>query len=422
MRTKPFTPDQFHVYTFELRSRYGRRTVKVICPHANAARMGAGAASDEEIVPLAFPKRISHLDELFGMRVSRAEVADFFGEMSRALRSNIPEATALKKIVRVARTPYFRGVIASLWHLTNSGAGLKLGEAMALFPEAFDDIMVSLVSTGEETGDSEAIFARLASLTKSNVSLSKKIIGALLYPLGMLIMAGTGIILMVQFVIPRLAQQFLSLGGKLPMITKICLEASDFMRVHWYLWLLLTAAAVYVIAKAGYYYRTMPKLQSFVVRIPLIGNMVRKAILQRSIRALSMLLNRGVNHVTAYTMTGRVAGHHEYAAYFQTILSAKSDGVADDRAFMAARHLIGEDGLYIAGRVEIAESTGQISPVLNDIADIFEEDVKYQAERLPELLNLFLLPLIALVVGGIAIVIYVPIAQNLMNVLSSQHP
>jgi len=393
-----------------------KRRIEVYTSYPEAARMGTGAADNEEVreekiggLDLAFRKGLA------SKSVGRQEIYEFYSGMSRCMLAGASVTQALEISAGVARTAYFRGVIAGMWQVIAKD-GASLGEAMEEFPEAFAEVAVSLIKAGEVTGETATILGVLAERKKEENVLMKKIMGGLYYPGALILMTIIAVLIMNFFVFPKMIENFKSLGADLPTITKVVMRMSNFLRA--YPWVLLIPVALVVLMIS---FKKEVKESTFfqwlIVRVPVIGSMFRGAILVRSLQTLSMLIQSGVSVAESFSLTKKVAGHREYENYFQKILDRLLEGQEPPEAFMACRTLIGDYGLHVANQVKIASFSGDTSGALSTVTDVLTEEVAAKAENLPKTIEPIMLAIIGIIVGFLIAAMYLPNLYLVLDLL-----
>lgn len=394
---RTFTPAaiaraQWRVHRFIITSRNSarryQRRVSVYCPFPEAAHYGSGRQVDE----ILREEKLSGPGEAFERwqvrhRVHRKEVARFYSAMAKNLRVNTPLTETLQRCASGARTPFFRGVLATMCLYTSKEGG-ALSKCMRLFPEAFDDIAVALIEAGESSGGLVRIFERLAASAKETAKLSGRITGMLIYP-AILAVAGTGVLAVIQFfMLPKLMPMFQAMMiSSMPLSTRIVMDIGGFVEARpWVLGLAVVAGA-WLLSKRKAMLRS-PVYQRSVLKIPIIGELVRDYSMLRAIRTLSLMLDSVVSPDLTWNVAARVSGNVVLAEYFRGIHERCKQGLPLDRAFYAERHPIGELGLDLAHHMSTAQNTGRPAEELDEVADYLSASVNTRLDALPVFLNM----------------------------------
>lgn len=416
---RPGRPSEWKALRFNLSYRNRSREILVLAPYPEFAKEGTGAAPDETVLLNALdPASEAFTRKTCLKRAKSTELETFFSEMERCLRAKIPEATALRLVSPLCTTPYFRGVISGLRFLIERH-GLKLGEAMELFPSAFDDVVVALVRAGETTGNQATIFQRLSKRAASTRGIALKFVAALTSPGITAAITGVSMIVINFAVLPNLEKNFQAVrvgDGTLPFQTQIMIDASRFMRNFPFLW------AFPVVCAAGliFYWReffTTRAVQRLTVRLPIVGEAYRCIIMARALDALALLNAEGVPMERCYQLAAKVAGQYEYHDYFLAVLSQITRGRKPYSAFLMERHRIGPEGADIAARMEAASLTGDISESMRVTSGIMAESAEARLESLPKVLGPLVSISCAVVIGIIVMGLFSPTFKLMIDSL-----
>lgn len=350
----------------------------------------------------AAPWRIS-----FGSGISRAELAVFTRQLATLLRAGMPLVRGLEVLARQERNPATRVVIQKLAERLRAGG--TLSAAMAENPRIFDRLYVNMVRAGEAGGALEPVLERLARFAEKSLRLRGKIRAAMIYPAVVLAVA-TGVLAgLVVFVVPRFQQIFADLlkGAPLPPLTQAVLAFSDWVRGHWGLALAVTVLPWVATSLAR---RTPPGRQladAALLRAPLFGGMVVKAVVARLARTLGTLLASGVPILPALLITRETCGNARIAAALDEVHDRVKAGESVARPLEAT----GVIPPLVTSLIDVGEQTGQLPGMLGRIADIYEEEVDNAAAGLGSALEPLLILFLAVVVGVVVIALFLPIVR-----------
>jgi len=416
---RPGPPSEWKALRFNLRYRNRSREILVLAPYPEFAKEGTGAAADETVLLNALdPASEAFTRKTCSKRAKSTELETFFSEMERCLRAKIPEATALRLVTPLCTTPYFRGVISGLRFLIERH-GLKLGEAMELFPSAFDDVVVALVRAGETTGNQAAIFQRLSKRAASMRGIARKFVSALTSPGITAAITGVSMIVINFAVLPNLEKNFQAVrvgDGTLPFQTQIMIDASRFMRNFPFLWAIPVVCAVGLIFYWREFFASRP-VQRITVRLPIVGEAYRCIIMARALDALALLNAEGVPMERCYQLAAKVAGQYEYHDYFLAVLGQITRGRKPYSAFLMERHRIGPEGADIAARMEAASVTGDISESMRVTSGIMAESAEARLESLPKVLGPLVSIGCAVIIGIIVMGLFSPTFKLMIDSL-----
>jgi type II secretory pathway component PulF len=394
---RTFTPAaiaraQWRIHRFTITGREPakchKRRISVYCPFPEAAPYGTGRQLDE----ILRKEKLSATGEAFERlqvrrRAHRKEIARFYSAMAKNLRVNTPLAETLQRCASGARTAFFRGVLGTMCLYTVREGG-ALSKCMRLFPEAFDDIAVALIEAGESSGGLVSVFDRLAASAKETARLSGRITGMLVYP-AILAVAGSGVLAVIQFfMLPKLMPMFEAMmTSNMPLSTRIVMGIGGFVEAHPWMPGLVAGAGAWRLSKRSAMLRS-PACQRLVLKIPILGELVRDYSMLRAIRTLSLMLDSVVSPELTWNVTARVSGNASLAEYFRGIHARCKNGAPLDQAFYAERHALGELGLDLAHHMRTARNTGRPSEELNEVADYLSASVNTRLDALPVFLNM----------------------------------
>jgi len=284
-------------------------------------------------------------------------------------------------------------------------AGSTLAQAVEIHPDVFPPLYASLVGAGEMAGVLDAVLHRLAAHLEQSARLRRTVIGALAYPACVVgaAVAVSGILLV--WVVPVFAGVFASFGAELPAPTRIVVGLSASIRAH--AWVLAAAALVSIasLAFAG----TTPtgrKLRDrWILRVPVLGDLLAKAAVARTIRTLGTLVASGVAILDALDVAARTAGNGVIADAFSGARTSLARGrslaepLGESRAIPA----------MVRQMVAAGEATGTLDVMLARVADLYDDEVHTAAANLLALLEPMLMLFLGIVVGGLVISMYLPI-------------
>jgi type IV pilus assembly protein PilC len=283
-------------------------------------------------------------------------------------------------------------------------SGIALSEAFSKHPKAFDRLYVNMVKAGEAGGALEVILQRLADFKEKAQALKRKIIGAMVYPI-VVIMVAVGILSFILiWVIPRFKKIFNDFGLKLPWITQMLLDVSDFFVT--YFWIVpIVGVVVYLglrlarVTKTGSYALDWVKLH-----IPVMGGILEKTIVARTMRTLATLVSSGVPILEALSIVKETAGNAVFESMFQRIYESIREGETIAQPMKECRLV---DDMVI-NMVDVGEETGELDKMLHKVADVYEEEVDVLVESLISLLEPLMVVFLGGAVGFIVVALFYP--------------
>jgi type IV pilus assembly protein PilC len=355
------------------------------------------------------PARPKARAEAKGFRLARAKavpsknLAVFTRQFSVMIDAGLPLVQCLDILGTQEPDKRFSATILKVREEVEAGA--SLADAMKKFPKAFDDLFTNMVAAGEAGGILDTILKRLATYIEKNVKLKAQVKSAMIYPVAVLVIAALVVAVILWKVIPTFATLFAGLGAQLPLPTRIVIWMSNQMIV--FMPLLVAGIFVGAFALRQYYatYRGRRVIDGLLLRVPILGMILRKVAVARFCRTLSTLLSSGVPILDGLAITGRTAGN----------------AIVED-AIMSTRASI-ERGETVAGPLQatkvfppmvtqmigVGEATGALDMMLSKIADFYEDEVDTAVAGLLTLLEPVMIAVLGVIVGGIVISMYLPI-------------
>ena len=310
--------------------------------------------------------------------------------------SGIQKSTANKALAKV-----LRDVRADLER------GLELSTAMSHHPKFFNDYYVSMVRVGEGTGQLEDVFKRLHEQIAFEKYMNQKIKGALRYPTFVVIAISIALAILTIFVIPVFATIFTKFHATLPLLTRILLATSDFAVHYWWVVLAVVGGSIfafrlYTATPNGRYAWDRLKL-----KFPIAGNIMNKAILARFCRSFSTASKSGIPLVMAFTLVSRVVDN----AFFEERILLMCGGVERGESMLRVAQTAGIFSPLELQMIAVGEDTGDIDGMLDQLAEMYQEEVEFEVDRLGETIEPILLSLIGALVLILMLGVFLPMWQ-----------
>jgi type IV pilus assembly protein PilC len=271
-----------------------------------------------------------------------------------------------------------------------------------------------MVRAGEAGGDLDGVLMQLADYLEATEELKRRIKAAMTYPVvafGMILLIASGLIL---FVVPQFEEIFTSLGGRLPLPTRILIMVSDTLRSFGAL--VVVAAFVGVIFGIRVYGQTESgryNIDSLKLRLPVFGKLLRKVAISRFSRTLSTLTRSGVAILQALEIVERTAGNEVFAR----VIREAGDSVRNGETLAEPLARSGEFPAMVTRMIGVGEKTGALEAMLQKIADFYDSEVKAAVDSMTSLIEPILILFMGIIVGGIVIALFLPIL-NLSQLVS----
>jgi type IV pilus assembly protein PilC len=294
--------------------------------------------------------------------------------------------------------------------------GLLLSQAMARHPKVFNTLYVSMVQAGEASGMLDHVLDRVAEQIEKETKIKRRVKGAMVYPTVVFTFATLVLIAMLMFIVPIFAKIFTSLGGQLPMLTRVVVNASNLLRNQWYIVFPLVGFMIWGFFR---YKKTESGRQMwdrFKLRIPLrIGEVVLKVTMARLLRTLATLVAAGVDIIKALEIAGSTAGNWLVEQALADVRVKVQEGIP-------IAEPLTQDPLFppmVSQMVKIGEETGELEKMLSKIADFYEDEVDAAIQSLTSIIEPLLMIAVGFMVGIIVIAMYLPMFK-MMQLIGNQ--
>ena len=283
--------------------------------------------------------------------------------------------------------------------------GQSLADAMRKHPKAFDALFTNMVAAGEAGGILDTILKRLATYIEKNVKLKGQVKSAMVYPIAVIVIAGLVVAAILWKVIPTFAAMFASLGAELPLPTRIVIALSDgLVRFGW--------MGIVAIVALGWgfkqYYGTESGrrvVDGIVLKLPILGMIMRKIAVARFCRTLSTLISSGVPILDGLDITARTSGN----AIVEDAILITRKSIEAGNTIAAPLKDTAVFPPMVVQMIGVGETTGALDTMLSKIADFYEEEVDTAVAGMLTLLEPIMIAFLGLIVGGIVISMYLPI-------------
>jgi len=341
-----------------------------------------------------------------GKAIKPADIAVFSRQMATMMKAGVPLVQAFDIVADGVENPRVRTLILEIRDDVAAGGGFA--PSLRKHPKYFDDLFCSLVEAGEQSGALETMLDRIATYKEKTEALKAKIKKALTYPIAVIVVAivVTGILLVK--VVPQFADTFSSFGADLPAFTLFVLGLSDIAQDRWFVVLLGMIAFVFGFKELKKRSTAFAYLvDRYVLKLPVVGNIIYLSIMARFGRTLSTTFAAGVPLIDALTSVAGAAGNRIYA---DAVIQVRDD-VSTGIQLNAALRSKGQFPTLLVQMAAIGEESGALDDMLEKVAIYYEEAVDNQVDSLTALLEPFIMSVLGILVGGLMIAMYLPIFQ-----------
>jgi len=382
---------------------------KVARPRAKrpAARR-PGARKPSAPRPAAAPARRGW----FSRRVPNRVLTAFTQQLATLQSGGLPLVRSLRILEGQQPPGPFKGVVEAVADDVEGGA--PLSEALAKYPHVFDRLYVNMVRAGEAGGMLGVVLDRLATFSRKSDQIRGQIRSAMAYPVAVMLFAGLVVVVVMTFIVPKFEAIFDDFGTEMPVPTRVLLAVSRSLGTYW--WAYVAVPVVLVVL-----FRLMMRSEAIAYRVdqlklkvPIFGRLQRLTIIARFSRTLGTLLQNGVPILEAL-------GIVKASIPNRVLEEAIGDVHASIREGETIAQPLGESGVFddlVVNMIDVGEETGQLDAMLLRIADTFEADVDLEVATVFKALEPVLLVVMAVVVGGIVVALFLPIVE-VMNTFGS---
>jgi type IV pilus assembly protein PilC len=335
--------------------------------------------------------------EITKKKVPRADVMNFTRQLAVFMKAGIPIMEALEVIVEETQSKLLRRILREV--IDSLRAGDTFATAAAAHPEAFPNFYIGILESAELTGSLDSVLNQLADYIERDTKARSKITAALIYPAVVACMSVVTVLVLTVFVLPRFTVFFTSLHAKLPFITVMMMDASSFVLHWWY-----AEAALAIIVVGGFIaMRRSPggraKIDAVMLKLPVIGDLTQTAILERTCRILSSMLQAGVDLPRSVAVSAESANNAVYHKALDQIREAMMEG-------QGLAGPVARSGLFPGAARQmfrVGEETGTLDQQLNVAAEYYNRELETKLDRATALFEPAIIIFMGVIVGFVAV-------------------
>lgn len=339
-----------------------------------------------------------------GKKITEKDITLFTRQLATMMKAGVPLLQSFEIVAKGHANPSVSKLISDL--RADVETGTSLNQAFRKFPLYFDALFCNLVGAGEQAGILEELLTRLAVYKEKTMAIKGKIKSALFYPVSILVVAFVVTAVIMIWVVPAFKSVFTSFGADLPAPTVIVMNISDFFVKWWYLIFGGIFASLYFFFQA---WRRSEKMQrtmdTLLLKVPVFGDVIRKATIARWTRTLATMFAAGVPLVESLDSVGGAAGNFVYLDATKKIQTEVSTGTSLTAAMQNANVFPS----MVTQMVAIGEESGALDQMLGKVADFYEAEVDEAVESLASLMEPMIMVILGVLIGGLVIAMYLPI-------------
>lgn len=357
------------------------------------------------------PLQISRVKTTSKRKITQEDITVFTRQLATMMKAGLPLMQAFEIVARGHANPSMTEMLMDIRSEVEQGT--TLSRAFSRYPKYFDRFYCNLVSAGEMGGVLESLLDKLAVYKEKTQAIRKKVKTALTYPISVIAVAIGLVFVMMIFVLPAFKEVYSNMGAELPALTQTVMDISEFFVAYGWIILIALGCSIYGFLKLK---ERSPKIQrrmdAFLLRMPIFGNIVQKATIARWGRTTATLFAAGVPLVDVLNSTAGAAGNLIYEEATQEIRTRVIQGLSMTSG-MRATELFPNMMVQMSS---IGEESGSLDDMLNKAAEFYEDEVDNAVGRLSAMMEPIIIVVLGLIIGTLLVAMYLPLF-NLGNVV-----
>ena len=336
-------------------------------------------------------------------KVKTKDIAIFFRQFSVMIDAGLPLVQCLEILAANQDSATFQKALTSVRTTVEGGA--TLANAMRQHPKIFDDLTTNMVEAGETGGILDLILQRLATYVEKAVKLKSAVKSALIYPVSVISLAAVIVAALLKWVVPIFANLFAGLGVALPLPTRIVMGLSAFVGQFWWFFIIGGVGLVFGMKQVRRDPRGRYWMDYCMLKLPVLGLLLRKIAVARFTRTLGTLITSGVPILEGLSITARTSGN----AVLEEALMKVRKAIEEGRTIVDPLRESGVFPSMVTQMIGVGEATGAMDNMLQKIADFYEEEVDNATKDMLAMLEPIIIGILGFAVGGIVISLYLPL-------------
>ena len=354
---------------------------------------------------------ITKMKKVREKKITQADITVFTRQLSTMMKAGLPLMQAFDIVAKGHSNASMTRLLLEV--RSDVEQGQSLANSFAKHPKYFDKFYCNLIAAGETGGVLEGLLDKLATYKEKTQAIKKKVKSALIYPIAIVVVAIVLILIMMMFVLPEFGKVYSGMGADLPPLTEFMMAASDFfVKTGW----ILIPAMILAVIGLIQWHKNSPKFQKrvdgWLLKMPIFGDIVRKATLSRWARTTATLFTAGVPLIEVLDSVAGASGNIIYEEATKEIRSKVNQGISLTSSMQAA-NLFPD---MMVQMTSIGEESGSLDDMLNKTAEFYEDEVDNAVSMLSSLMEPIIMVVLGSIIGTILVAMYLPIF-NLGNVV-----
>jgi type IV pilus assembly protein PilC len=338
-------------------------------------------------------------------KIKRHEFLVFNQELATLLKAGMPLVQSLDILRTRLSNPLFKSVLDDVYEKVR--AGTALSDAFTAHGDLFPSVYTASLMAGERSGNLDAVLRRFVAYSKTIDTVRSKSISAMIYPIILVALAVVLVGIIVVKVVPTFAEFYASFDAELPLSTRLIVGVSDFIRAQ----LLLITIAIAGSALAFYTWIRQPsrgaQFDRWILKLPIIGASFHKFSTSQMARTLATLLGGGIPLVNSLEIAARSTGNRHLGKELEIVAGRVREGQSFAGTLLE-RQVVPDVAIKM---IEVGESTGSLTEMLNSLADFYDEEIETEVARFVTLIEPAMLVFMGVVIAGIVLALYLPLFQ-----------
>ncbi len=336
--------------------------------------------------------------------VASKDIVVFARQFATMIDAGLPLVQCLEILSSQQESKVFKAILISVKNDVEGGS--TFAEALRKHPKAFDDLFVNLVAAGEVGGILDTIFLRLANYLEKSMKLKKKVKGAMVYPVTILIVAAVVVAVLLLWVIPVFENMFREFGNaELPAPTQIVIKISRSFKTFFPVFVISIILLVFAFKRTYRNKKGRLLIDTTVLKLPLFGPLLRKVAVARFSRTMATMLSSGVPILDGLEIVAKAAGNRVVENAIMETRNSISEG-------KTMAEPLEESGVFpsmVCQMISVGEATGAMDAMLNKIADFYDDEVDAAVDALTSMMEPMMMVFLGVIIGGLVIAMYLPV-------------
>lgn len=366
---------------------------------------GEGATALEKLQELSQQNLLQRFTERIGLQ----DVVIFSRQLATLLSAHLPLVQSLTALSEQTENMALRRVITEVKDQVNEGS--QLANAMRKHPKVFPALYTNMIQSGESSGSLDVVCRRLADFLESQLALNRKVSGAMIYPLILMLLAIGVVVFMLTTVMPKILTIFESQRTQLPLPTRILQGLANGLLDWWWLLLALVTGAFVMFRRWSATPKGRETIDAFLLRVPVFGTLIRKVAIARFTRTLSTLLTSGIPILQALDITKNVLNN----VVLEDAIAKARESISEGSSIAGPLKASGVFPPIVTHMVLVGEQSGELEQMLLKVADTYDDEVSQTISVLTTLLE----PVIIVIMAGVVLLIVIAVLLPIIEMTSA---